>query len=615
MTRQHAAAPGAGRAAAPRAGRAGHVAAPGAGRAAAPRAGRAPVPGAGRAAAPRVARRLRRTLAVALAALTLVAVSACAAIPVSGDVRSGQSIKDESVSGVELRPDGPSGGEDQTAVLRGFIAAATGAQNNYATAREFLSSSFAQKWNPRQGVTISDGSGQVERVGADELTYTLTASASVDADGEYTQAVRPTTSTLTFQFVHEGDDWRIAYAPDGIILSPVRFQSVFQQHALYFYDPTYDFFVPDVRWFLARSSVSTRIVSALLAGPSDWLKGAVVSAFPEGTQLSLNAVTIESGTAQVDLSSDALRSSTTDRVRMREQLAKSLATVSSVSSVTMTVEGATLTVPENGSSDAQQNPDVDPRPLVEAGGKAGYAAGTGSVAGLGGGMSQQISALDPTALALSGSGTVAAVRSDEGVFVVRSGQQRLRIDTRTDLVPPSVDDLGGGSVWVGSEDDPSEVTSYSLKGEPHVVPTTLPKGRLVSFQVSRDSTRALALLQTADGPALYVMAIIRDRDRVPTSLGSPVRVQAASEDAVGATWVSDADVASVGQTDTGPEVVRTTIGGRPTTLPKPEGRATTIVGGSGGSLLLRMSDAQVLQSTGGGWEKTGVRAGALGTQR
>ncbi|WP_439688699.1 GerMN domain-containing protein [Curtobacterium sp. SP.BCp] len=577
-------------------------------------AGAAARPTTGTAArAPR--RGLRRSLAVALAALTLVALAACAAIPVSGDVRSGQSIKDESVSGVELRPDGPSGGEDQTAVLRGFIAAATGAQNNYATAREFLSSGFSQKWNPRQGVTISDGSGQVERVGANELTYTLTASASVDADGEYTQAVRPTTSTLTFQFVREGDDWRIAYAPDGIILSPVRFQSVFQQHALYFFDPTGDSLVPDVRWFLAQSSVATRVVSALLAGPADWLDGAVVSAFPKGTQLSLNAVTIENGTAQVDLSSAALRASTADRVRMREQLAKSLATVASVSSVTLTVEGASLSVPSSGSSDAQQNPDVDPRPLVEARGKVGYAAGTGSVSALGGGMSQQIVALDPDAVALSASGTFAAVRSDEGVFVVRSGQQRLRVDTRTDLVAPSVDDVGGGSVWVASEDQPSKVRSYSLTGEPHDVSTTLPSGKLVSFQVSRDSTRALALLQTADGPALYVMAIERDRDRVPTALGPPVRVQAASEDAVSATWVSDVDVASVGQTESGPEIVRTTIGGRATTLPQPDGRATTIVGGSGGSLLLRMSNGQVLQSTGGGWEPTGVTASVLGTQR
>ncbi|MGL3198716.1 MULTISPECIES: GerMN domain-containing protein [Curtobacterium] len=569
-----------------------------------------------RAAAARAPHRgVRRTLVVVLAALTLVALSACAAIPLSGDVRSGQSIKDESVSGVELRPDGPSGGEDQTAVLRGFIAAATGAQNNYATAREFLSSGFSQKWNPRQGVTISDGSGQVERVGANELTYTLTASASLDSDGEYTQAVRPTTSTLTFQFVREGDDWRIASAPDGIILSPVRFQSVFQQHALYFFDPTGDFLVPDVRWFLAQSSVSTRVVSALLAGPADWLDGAVASAFPKGTQLSLNAVTIEDGTAQVDLSSAALRASSADRVRMREQLAKSLATVASVSSVTMTVEGASLSVPSSGSSDAQQNPDVDPRPLVEAQRKVGYAASNGTVSALGGGMSQQVVALDPDAVSLSASGTVAAVRSDEGVFVVRSGQQRLRVDTRTDLVPPSVDDVGAGSVWVARKGDPSKVRTYSLTGEPHDVETTLPSGRLVSFQVSRDSTRALALLQTADGPALYVMAIERDRDRVPTALGSPVRVQAASGEAVSATWVSDVDVASVGQTDSGPEVVRTTIGGRATTLPQPDGRATTIVGGSGGSLLLRMSDARVLQSTGGGWEPTGVTGSVLGTQR
>ncbi|PCN49316.1 hypothetical protein Csp2054_03840 [Curtobacterium sp. 'Ferrero'] len=568
-----------------------------------------------RTRAPR--RRPRRLLAVALAALTLVAVSACAAIPVSGDVRSGQTIKDESVSGVDFRPDGPSDGADQTTILRGFIAAATGAQNNYAIAREFLASGFSQKWNPRQGVTISDGSGSVERVGGRELTYTLTASATVDSDGEYTQAVRPTTSTLTYQFVREDGEWRIAYAPDGIILSPVRFESVFQQHELYFYDPSYDFFVPDVRWFLARSSVSTRIVSALLAGPADWLKGAVVTAFPEGTQLSLNAVTIDNGTAQVDLSSDALRASTSDKLRMRAQLTKSLASVASVSSVTMTIEGAAITLPETGSSggvDAQQNPDVDPRPLVVANAKAGYASGD-SVSSLGGGIGAQVADLDPTALSLSASGTLAAVQNADGVWVVRSGRPRLRVDTRTDTVPPAVDDLGSGSVWVADRGDPSEVTSYSVAGQPHQVATTLPKGQLVSFEVSRDSTRALALLQTSDGPALYVMAIIRDQDRVPTAFGAPVRVQAASGDAVSAAWISDTDIASVGQTEDGPEIVRTTIGGKSSTLPKPDGTATTIVGGSGGSLLLRLADGAVLQSTGGGWESTGVECAVLGTQR
>jgi hypothetical protein len=557
--------------------------------------------------------RLRHLLAAALAAVTIITVSACAAIPTDGPVRAGQTIKDESLSGVDYRPDKPVAGADQTAILRGFIAAGTGAQDDYAIARQFLSSGFAEKWNPRRGVTVRQGNPAVERVGERELTYTLTASATVDANGEYTQAVRPTSSTLTFQFTREDGEWRIAYAPDGIILSPVSFDSVFQQHALYFFDPTYKFLVPDERWFLARSSTSTRIASALLAGPADWLKGSVVSSFPEGTQLSLNAVTIDSGTALVDLSSDALRASSQDRARMREQLSKSLASVATVSSVSITVEGATFSVPDTSGSEAVQNPDVDSRPLVDHDGAVGYAAtGSGKVAELGNGMGDEIAGLDPSSLALSASGTAAAIGNDDGVTVVR-GRNHLRIDATDDLVAPSIDDVG--FVWVASSKDTRKVTAYGLGGDPHAVSTTLPKGELVSFQVSRDSTRALALIETSDGPSLYVMAIVRGSDRTPTTLGSPVRVQAATGTAVGAAWVSDSDVASVGQTTTGPDVVRTTIGGQSNTLPKPDGRATAIAGGSGGSMLLRMSDGSVLQSTGGGWGTTGVTADVLGIQR
>ncbi|PZE89489.1 GerMN domain-containing protein [Curtobacterium sp. MCBD17_008] len=561
------------------------------------------------------ARRLRRLLATALAAVTLLGVTACAAIPEEGPVRAGRSITDESQSGgVDYRPSGPEAGSDQTELLTQFIDAATGAQNDYAVAREFLSAGFSQKWNPRQGVTIRQGDGQVERVGTRELTYTLSASASVDADGEYTQAVRPTSSTLTFQFTREDGEWRIAYAPDGIILSPINFVSVFQPHALYFYDPTYRYLVPDERWFLARSSTSTRIVSALLAGPAEWLEGTVVSSFPEGTQLSLNAVTIESGSAQVDLSSEALRATTVDKVRMREQLTDSLSSIATVSSVDLTVESVPVPLPDSSGTSAQRNPDVDARPLVVQDGAAGFATpSTGDVTGLGGGMSGRIAALDPRSLALSASGTLAAVGNRDGVFVVRSGKDPLRVDTRDDLVPPSIDDQG--FVWVAERSDARSITAYGTGGDPHQVTSTLPEGELVSFQVSRDSTRALALLDTDDGAALYVVAITRGSDRAPTSLGPPVRVQAAAGDPVSATWVDELDVASVGRTSTGASVVRTTVGGQPETLAKPGGTATTIAGGSGGALLLRMTDGSVLQSTGGGWDTTGVDAEVLGIQR
>ncbi len=331
----------------------------------------------------------------------------------------------------------------------------------------------------------------------------------------------------------------------------------------------------------------------------------MVSSFPEGTQLSLNAVTVENGAALVDLSIDALRASGQDKLRMREQLTKSLASVATVSSVSITVEGTTFTVPDPNGSEAQQNPDVDARPLVVRKGAAGYASsGSGRVAELGNGLGDLVAGLDPTSFSLSASGTVAVVGNGDGVFVVR-GRKPVRVDQTDGLVAPSIDDLG--FVWVASAEDPRKVTAYGLNGDPHPITTTLPAGRLVSFQMSRDSTRALALVETNDGPSLYVMGVIRGSDRTPTAFGSPVRLQAASGIGLGATWISDSDVASMAQTTTGPEVVRTTIGGQSSTLPKPDGRAASIAGGSGGSMLLRMADGQVLQSTGGGWVETGSR--------
>jgi len=556
----------------------------------------------------------RRLLTVALATLTLVVLTACAAIPTGGPVRSGQDLKDDTVSGVDYRPSGPEKGSAQDTILQQFIEAATGAQDNYAIAREFLSASFAQKWNPRQSVTVRQGAGDVDRTGTRELTYTLTASATVDSDGEYTQAVRPTSSTLTFQFVKEDGEWRISYAPDGIILTPVSFEQVFQAHALYFYDPTYRFLVPDERWFLARSSTSTRIVSALLAGPADWLKGAVVSSFPEGTQLSLNAVTVDNGSAQVDLSRDALRATTVDKVRMREQLARSLSTVATISSVTMTSEGATFSVPDSSGTSAVVDPDVDPRPLVVDAGTVGFATpGSGEVSALGNGLGTAIRRLDPTSLSLTASGSDAAFGNADGVWTVKNGKKPLRIDARDGLVDPSVDDAG--FVWVAERSNTRKITAYGFAGDSHAVASTLPDGDLVSFQVSRDSTRALALVDTGAGAALYVMAIIRDSDRSPTALGAPVRLQAAAGQALGATWVSDLDVASLGQATSGPSVVRATIGGQSAALQRPEDEATQIVGGSAHSLLLLMRDGQVVQSTGGGWDRTGITASVLGVQR
>jgi spore germination protein GerM len=555
---------------------------------------------------------IRRVVSALLAALVVVVLTACAAIPTSGPVQKGSTVEDQALSGVDFRPDGPTKGSDQETILRQFIDAATGTQDDFAVAREFLTRGFAQRWDPRRSVTVRQGNGAVARTGDERLAYTLTAAATVDVNGQYTQADNETTSTRTFRFRKEGGQWRISSAPDGIILSPVNFESVFQPHALYFYDPTYRYLVPEERWFLARSSTSTRIASALLTGPSQWLKGAVVTAFPEGTQLSLNAVTIESGAARVDLTSDALKATSVEKVRMRDQLAASLASVASVSSVAITVEGTSLDVPASGATTPERDPDVDPRPLVVTKDAVGNATGTAvdQLPGIAG----RVLALDPTSLELTATGGEAAVGNADGVYTVRTGGSApIRVDSRPGLIAPSIDDQG--YVWSAQASDPRSVTAFGLGGDPHAVTSTLPDGRLVAFRVSRDATRALALVDTAEGAALYVMAVIRDARREPTALGTPVRVPVAAGTPVDATWQSDLEVASLGSTATGSTVTTSTIGGRSTSLNHPTGTATAIVGGASGSLLLQMSDDTVLTASGGGWDDSGISCTVLGTQR
>lgn len=556
----------------------------------------------------------RRVAAALLGLMLALVLAGCAAIPTGGGVRAGGKIQEQAPPGVDYRPNGPTKNADQSTILREFIDAATGDQDNYAIAREFLSNRFAQRWNPRQSVMIRTGTGTIGRIDDNHYTYTMTASATVDASGEYTPSVRPAFTTLSFQFVKEGGQWRISYAPDGIVLSPVSFASVFQAHPLYFYDPSHKYLVPDERWFLARSSTSTRIVSALLDGPSPWLKSAVVSAFPEGTQLSLNAVTTANGTAQVDLTSDALKATAVEKAWMREQLAQSLSSVASISSVDITVEGTSLAIPPAGGAPPLRDPDVDPRPVVAANQTVGYATpGTAQVAPVPN-VGAKIAALAPAAIELTQNDSAAAVLTADGAYFVRGGSTvPLRVDTRPDLIAPSIDE--DGYLWSGQSTDPGSIIAFDAAGGQHPIASTLPSGTLVAFAVSRDSSRALALLNTTNGAALYVMGIVRNTARQPTAFTTPIRVQVASGTPLDAAWQSDLSIASIGQTQSGVSVVSATIGGDSSTLPKPAGTATTVTGGSSDSILLRMSDGSILAQSGGGWDSTGITADVLATQR
>ncbi|HEY4152035.1 MAG TPA: GerMN domain-containing protein, partial [Pseudolysinimonas sp.] len=292
----------------------------------------------------RFGRRRRALLLAPVAVLSaMLLLAGCVNIPKGGGV-SNLSI-DSSTGGdapfLSL-PDDPVKGASQEQILDGFIKAQRSSQAGYGTAREYLSDDFRSTWNPNAGLLVSSSSIDPTVVGSDELQLSIAVSASIDGDGHYAIADDSRTQQLQFHFQKDSKgEWRISSAPDGTILTPSRFDTNFQPYDLFFFDPTFQYLVPDRRWYARFTQVSTRIVRGILAGPPDWLKGVVVTAFPGGTELT-GAPVIDSSRATVDLTSQVSSESATGKRRMTQELTQSL--FSLAPTVSITVGGFPLTV-------------------------------------------------------------------------------------------------------------------------------------------------------------------------------------------------------------------------------------------------------------------------------
>jgi hypothetical protein len=149
------------------------------------------------------------------------------------------------------------------------------------------------------------------------------------------------------------------------------------------------------------------------------------------------------------------------------------------------------------------------------------------------------------------------------------------------------------------------------------VTSTLPTGpSVVAFRVSRDGTRALALLDDQGESRLLVVALLRDSRGVPTALGPPVELAAPTGRPVDATWADQLTVASLTDTGEGSLVSLAEVGGASEGSGRPSGSATTIVGGNGASSLrVLTAEGSVLEPRGSSWQDTGITADLLATQR
>lgn len=588
---------------------------------------------------------------VATAAAVALALGGCASIPVRGPVTVGD-VEVQDSSELFLQVYGP--GEDATPeqVVRGFVSAqAAGVSEGFETARLYLADPARESWDPTTQTVVyagdlslaagpetpaddtaadaaatddpDAGSAGDDAPGSEgtatpgpsaapggplTLVSTLAVSATVDDAGRYTEAAAGATRDVTYTLVTDGaGQWRISDAPDGVVVSQPNFTSVYRATPLYFATPDRGYLVPDLRWF-PRRNTATYAAQALLAGPSPWLRDAVVTGVPVGTTLTVGAVSVDtSGTAVVDLTAGALSASDQQRALLEAQVEATLLRVPGVSAVEVRVADSPLSVT------TPVNPVRDPGPVGLP-----RAVQDGVVVSVDGRDLTPVAGIAP----LAQTPTALAVSPVDASVVVRLGRQTLSVLPTDgsapvpflqgrDVLAPSID--GDGWVWSGSGDVDDALRLARYDGTEIALEVDWLAGQDVrALQVSRDGARVALISQNAEGLQIDVAGVVRDEAGTPRQLTEPVAVGARMVTASDVVWVDETTLAVVGSASEGGAVAvhTVTVGGQSEGVVAVEGVASIAAGRGTRSIYVVTASRELFtrSATGTNWSliATGV---------
>lgn len=548
---------------------------------------------------------MKRALS-ALSLLLVLALTACTGLPTTGYVNPGRGPQSDDGQAFAFVPDGPQDDASPTEIVEGFLRAGSGPADDWATAKLFLAP--GTPWDPRARVTIDRLADRRATAVPDgrSVGVQLSTVAGVDADGAYSPALTGATETLSFSLSLVDDQWRITSAPDGVVLYEEVFPTVYQSASVAYFDPTWSFIVPDVRWF-PRPLVASRVATALVDGlPSAWLIDAVRNAFPDDLSLVGRSVTLSSsGIAQVQLPRAALSLDRTTLDRMQTQLTRSLATAG-ISEVQMTVDGTPIAATELPVRVTR----IDPSPAVlTADGSFGILSGE-SIETIPA-LSDAVESLAPVSIELEADRSLAAVLSEQGtVASALADGGTFLLDDRPGLVSPSID--AEGAIWSVPRSSPSQLRAYTPQGVPRDIGNAWPDAsEITAFQISRDGTRIAAIVTVAGVREVWLAGIVREGAGV--NLGPPHVLSFADPGALDLAWLDDTTIGVLTAVDGVTRLEELNVGGRGTIGPVPDD-ARAIAGGST-SVRILDDEGRLFSRRGSSWTLVASNIRVLAAQQ
>ncbi len=489
--------------------------------------------------------RRRGPLTALLAVVLLWLLASCSAIPLAGPVGTlaQPTVVDDDESS-PIKAYEPSIGDDAASIVSGFLAAGADSSDDYSVARKFLAPDLALSWNPTASSLIVDQIPTPTPISGD-TSWRVSAKVLRTVDGNGVRADVEQTRSLGFTLKRVSGEWRIVAAPDGIVVRQADFDKVFTPVTLYFYaDAAATVAVPDPRWITRRKGLPTAVVAALMAGPSEYLRGVVTSAFPDGATLSITSVPVEDGTATVDLPSElAGRLSDQERRLMAQQLRLSLKNVSQVQKVQLSVDHTVLDL---GTAEQQPPDPIEPQVdstlvglhegklVTSQNGQFTAVPGSGDLP----------AKVDAPALAQSGNGVAVLNSAHTQLLAVGEGGKVTQLAKGsqlaggTKLVAPSYD--ARSWVWTAQSGADELIAARASGGKTAVLsPDWLTGITVRSLRVSVDGTRLAIVGEENNASVVLVTGIVRDGAGQPSGLTSPLRLTS-SVRPTSVLWASDA---------------------------------------------------------------------------
>ncbi|WP_434613560.1 LpqB family beta-propeller domain-containing protein [Arthrobacter sp. A5] len=508
-------------------------------------------------------RSLLRLLAAVVA--VLLCAAGCAVIPSSGAVGKSDPVAGRSNPiNIDFRQNAPVQGASPTSIIEGFIAAGTGVTDDFQVARQYLAHKISGTWRADARTLVYKETFKVVSTGTDsDFKIDFSTESMVDANGILTPAEAGAVETVKFGLVKEDGEWRISSVPDGIMLQSANFATLYSPYSLYFYDPSFAYAVPDIRWLAGKATTrATSIVRAMLNGPAPYLKGAVASAFPDGIRLVRDSVPINNGVAQLDLTAQPLLDATVKaRQQMQAQLLLTLQrNLNTVTSVTLRADTREIDLgpQESGQPALVVNHQVPHTQVgISKGELVHFDNGqTTAIVGL-----ASMAKYGPSHPAQSYTKPqYAFLNADHSqLFSVVPGQLEEAGATGPNLTAPSFSPQDW--VWTAAGDGGGQVIAFhpdgSKAGQPAaavVLSVQWLTGRTVtSFRVSRDGSRALIISEQNGVSSVQITGILRAGD-VPKDLTPPITVVSSVNPSFGA-WVSETSMAVMRPSATGPVAV------------------------------------------------------------